>query len=136
MSTFGCDEREAMDDEWPRGDLEGLALARQVVGALAVDLDRRIDRRRLLDDADEARQRRSDLGRATGRASLAAITLPSASSVSVSSPQCTGEAIGLGPVLDDRHGLGRLAERDRQDAGGERIERAGVSRLLGVEQGT
>ena len=29
-----------------------------------------------------------------------------------------------------RHGLGRLAERDREDAGGERIERAGVTGLL------
>ena len=44
------------------------------------------------------------------------------------------ELVGLGAVLDDRHGLGRLAERDRQHAGSERIERAGVADLLGVEQ--
>ena len=44
------------------------------------------------------------------------------------------EAIFLGAFLHDRHGLGRLAEGDRQHAGGERIERAGVARLLGVEQ--
>ena len=44
------------------------------------------------------------------------------------------EAISLGAVLHDRHGLGRLAESDRQHAGRERIERAGVARLLGVEQ--
>ena len=45
-----------------------------------------------------------------------------------------GEAIGLHAVLHDRHGLGRLAEGDGQHAGGERIERAGVAGLLGVEQ--
>ena len=44
------------------------------------------------------------------------------------------ERVGLGAVLDDRHRLGRLAERDRQHAGSERIERAGVADLLGVEQ--
>ena len=44
------------------------------------------------------------------------------------------ETVGLHAVLHDRHGLGRLAEGDRQHAGGERVERAGVARLLGVEQ--
>ena len=41
-----------------------------------------------------------------------------------------GEAVGLAAVHDERNGLGRLAERDRQAAGGERIERAGMAGRL------
>ena len=43
-----------------------------------------------------------------------------------------GEAVGLAAVHDERHGLGRFAERDRQTAGSERIERAGVAGALGL----
>ncbi len=39
-----------------RLQLDGLAVARQIVGALALDLDRGILRRRLLDQAGKARQ--------------------------------------------------------------------------------
>ena len=45
-----------------------------------------------------------------------------------------GEAIELAAVHDERNGLGRFAERDRQAAGGERIERAGMAGALGREQ--
>jgi hypothetical protein len=44
------------------------------------------------------------------------------------------EAIGFFAILHERHGLGRLAEGDGQDAGGKRVERAGVAGFLGVEQ--
>ena len=71
---------------------------------------------------------------ASGRASLVSTTRPSASSVSRSSPQRTVKMIGLAAVDHERHGLGRLAERDRQAAGGERIERAGVAGALRREQ--
>ena len=37
------------------------------------------------------------------------------------------EAVALAAVHHERNGLGRLAERDRQAAGGQRIERAGMS---------
>ena len=66
----------------------------------------------------------------SGRTSLVAVTRPSASSVSRSSPQQHGEDVGLAAVHHERHGLGRLAERDRQTAGGERIERAGMAGAL------
>ena len=33
-----------------------------------------------------------------------------------------------------RHGLGGLAQRDRQHAGSERVERAGMAGLVGLEQ--
>ena len=40
------------------------------------------------------------------------------------------EAVALAPVHHERDGLGRLAERERQEARGERIERAGVAGAL------
>src|ERR1700759_5261323 len=43
-----------------RGQFHDLAVARQVVGALALNLDRGIARRGLLDDAGELRQQRPD----------------------------------------------------------------------------
>ena len=45
-----------------------------------------------------------------------------------------GELVELAAVHDERNGLGRFAERDRQAAGSERIERAGVAGALGREQ--
>ena len=59
------------------------ALAGQVVGALAVDLDRREGRRNLLDLADEGRQRRGDRRRGVGRTSEVAVTAPSRSKLAV-----------------------------------------------------
>ena len=121
-----------MNDDFARGDLEVCALARQIVGALAGDLDRRIRRRRLLDNARSAAAPRISLGGAA--LSLAPTALPSASSVSVSSPHLHRETIGLGAFLHDRHGLGRFAECDRQDARSERIQGARVANLLGVKE--
>ena len=47
--------------------------------------------------------------------------------------EAEGEAVELGAVHDVGHGLGGGAEGDRQDAGGERVERAAMAGLLGVE---
>ena len=49
-----------------RLQFDGLAVARQIIGALALDLDRGILRRDLLDQAGEARQQGPD--RLGGRA--------------------------------------------------------------------
>ncbi len=45
-----------------------------------------------------------------------------------------GEFVDLPAVHDVRHGLCGVTERDRQHAGRERIERAGMAGLLGVEK--
>ncbi len=45
-----------------------------------------------------------------------------------------GEAIGFAAVDHERHGLGRFAERDRQAARSQRIERAGVAGAFCREQ--
>ena len=55
--------------------------------------------------------------------------LPSASSVSVRPAEADREPVLLAALDREGDGLGRLAEGDRQHAGRERIERAGMSRL-------
>jgi len=45
-----------------------------------------------------------------------------------------GESVDLAPLHDEGHGLGRFSERDRQQARGERIERAGMAGAFGLEQ--
>ena len=45
-----------------------------------------------------------------------------------------GEVVELGAVHDVGHGLGGRAEGDRQQAGGQRVERAAVAGLLGGER--
>ena len=54
--------RDRRDLDRARLQLDRLALAGEVVGPLTLDLDRREARRRLLDLAGEARQKRLDLG--------------------------------------------------------------------------
>ena len=73
---------QLLDPERAGFDLEILAVAGQFIGALAVDLDGGELGRDLHDVANESVQRFLDLV-VVGRASLAAITSPSASSVLV-----------------------------------------------------
>src|SRR5712671_2435500 len=114
-------------------EIDRLAVAGEIVGALAVDLDRRILRRHLRDRAGVARQQRLDRG--AGRARLAHGRHAAVGIVGVALlAPAHGEAVGLAAVHDERDGLGRFAKRDWQAAGGERIERAGVSGALAREQ--
>ena len=80
-----------------------------------------------------ARQRRADrlVGRpdVAGRGDLALAVVGRARFA-----EAQGEAVFLAAVHDERDGLGRLAQGDRQDAGRQRIERAAMARLLGGEQ--
>ncbi len=57
---LGGDEIEPVDDDFARDHLDRDAFTREVIGALARDLDRRIGRRRLADRPDEPRQQRQD----------------------------------------------------------------------------
>ena len=83
------DELEPVDLDRARRKFDHLAVAGEIVGALAVDLDGGIARRHLLDRAGEARQQRRGSPRRSGGSSLVSTTRPSASSVSRSSPQRT-----------------------------------------------
>ncbi len=110
-----------------------LAGAGEIVGPLAVDFQGREGRRPLFDLAQEGRQRRVDGGIArphvAGRRDLALGVLGRARLA-----EAQGEAVLLPRVHDEGHGLGRLAQRDRQDAAGQRIERAAMAGLLCAEQ--
>ena len=127
------DQIEAVDVDRARLELHHLAVAGEVIGALAVDLDGREARRHLRDGAGEARQQRADrLGR---RPQLARRRDAPFGVVGVALlAPAHREAVALAAVHDERDGLGRLAERDRQEARGERIERAGMAGALGLEQ--
>src|SRR5271154_7501531 len=63
LIRFARDENEAMNDDFAWRDFELRAPARQIVGALAADLDRRIGRRGLLDRPEKRRQHRRHLPR-------------------------------------------------------------------------
>src|SRR6185437_3188006 len=122
-----------MDLDRPRGELDDLAVARQIVSALALHLDRRITRRGLLDDTGELRQQRADrLGRWPSFTRLHHLSFGIVS-VALLAPTHR-EAVTLAAIHHEGNGLGRFAERDRQAAGSERIERAGMAGTLGREQ--
>ena len=114
---------EPIDMDRARFDLEGFAPAREVIGARAGDADSGESRRRLENGADEARQEAFNLGR--GRPPIGACDdLPFGVVGRAFLAPAHAEAVGFGPILNDRHGLGRLAESDRQHARREGIERA------------
>ena len=111
---------------------DGLPVARQVIGPLALDLDRRIGRGGLGMRAGEAGQGRLDLllGRAlVGGGGDRAFGIVAVARLAPAG----GEAVDLLGIHGVRNGLGRLAQRHGQDAGRHRIEGAGVSGLLRIE---
>ena len=83
------DELEALDVERAGGEVEGLAGAGEVVGALAVDLDGGDLRRDLQDVAGEGGERGADRRPASGGRRRWRGRAPSASSVAVAAPQRT-----------------------------------------------
>src|SRR6478609_4187616 len=122
-------EREAFDQSRPRGKLEILLVPGEVVGPGASYLQRRIARWHLADLTNEAWQRRLDLrerGVSIARRHDRAICVVSVGGCA----EAHREAVLLVAFYRERHGLGRFAEGDGQHSGGERVERAGVTRLL------
>ena len=89
VGVRASDELEPVDLDRARREFDRLAVAGEIVGALALDLDGGKARRHLLDRAGEARAAAARIASALGRVSLVAVTRPSASSVSRSSPQRT-----------------------------------------------
>src|SRR5664279_1385144 len=110
-----------------------LAVAGEVIGALAVDLDGGIARRHLLDGAGIGRQqsanglRRGALIAAGDGAAFGVVGVPFLA-------PAHGKLVELAAVHHEGNGLGRFAERDRQAAGGERVEGASMAGALGREQ--
>ena len=126
-------DRGLVDHHPATGQFEIGSLAGQVIGALAVDLDGAELRRHLIDLAGEGPESRAHRLyvrphiRTAGDLTLAVEAVGR-------NPPVDGEAIDLLRLHHEGDGLGRLAEGDGQDAGGQRVERAGMAGLLGVEQ--
>ena len=119
---------EPVDLHRARRQLHRLAAPRQVVGALALDLDCGEAGRHLLDPTDEARQQGGDLGaRRAQRAGREHLALGVVGGARLA--QAGGEAVVLAPFHDVRDGLGRLAQGQRQHAGRQRVEGAAVADL-------
>ncbi|MNT28102.1 hypothetical protein D3C72_1637640 [compost metagenome] len=126
-------DRGLVDHDLAGLQLELHAVAGQIIGALAVDADGRELGRRLVDLADEGRQGRPDRldrGPHVGAAGDLALAVDA---VGGNAP-VDGEAIDLLGVHHEGHRLGRLTQRNGQDARSQRVQRPGVTRLLGVEQ--
>ena len=119
---------------WTCAGFQGhhLALPGQVIGPLARHLDGGIGRGHL-GQGPVKRGSMASIASAVGRTGLVPVTLPSASSLSRASPQLAVKRYSFSRVLHQGHGLGGFAQRDRQDARGHGIERAGMAGLLGIE---
>ena len=98
------------------------------VRRLAADLQRRISRWNLLDRSGEARKDSIDLldsrPDSAGRDDLA-FRVKRVGLL----PEADGEIIGLGCVQHPPAKLGRLSERDRQHAAGQRVQRPAMPDL-------
>src|SRR5579872_5536978 len=122
-----------MDLDGARLQLDPLAVPRQIIGPFALNLDRGILRRDLFDQSGEAGQERLDrLGRRPdpARPDDAALGIVG---VALFAPG-NREAVALTAVHHEGYGLGGFADRNRQSARGERVQRSGVACALGLEQ--
>src|SRR5262245_17815368 len=92
------DQFEPVNLDWAWRDIHHLAVAREVIGALARDFHRRVARRHLRDLTGEARQQRSDgrggraLGAARGDAAFGVV------GIALLAP-AHGEAVDLAPSM-------------------------------------
>src|ERR1019366_5295741 len=117
----------------PRLQFDDFAVARQIVGTFALDLDGGVLRRDLLDHAGELRQQVAN--RPGGGPDIAGSGDPALGIVGIAFlAPAYRKAITLAAVHHERNRLGGLAHGDRKPAGGERIERAGVAGAPGLEQ--
>ncbi len=133
VGVGGIGEFQAVDLDRAGLEFHRFALAGEVIGPLAFDLDGGIARRHLFDHAGKGWQQGVDgVGR---RPPVAGFDHAAFGVVGVALlAPAHGEAVELAPIHDEGNGLGRFAERDRQRPGGERIERAGMAGALGFGQ--
>ena len=113
-----------MDDRAANGHLDLGAAAREAVGALAADLDRRVRRDRQLDLAAQAWERRLEVV-ATRR--LARLELPFGIARRAHGRQVDLGEVPLVETDEPARELRRPPKQDEEEPGGERVERAGVA---------
>ncbi len=126
-------ERDRLDQHRPRLQIEDFSFARKVIGPLSRHLDRRIARRDLLDLPRKARQDRPDAGRIGAHGRVFDDRAVRIVRIGRDAP-AQGESIGFRSVNDVAHGLRRFAQRHRQDAGRQRVQRSAMSGLGRVGQ--
>ena len=126
-------QRQAFDPQRAGGDIHHFALARQIIGALAIDLDGGILRRGLQDFTPEGGQRRLDL-----RIRRAAVRGGDDAAFGIirggGGPEAHLETIAFQRIGDVGHGLGRFAQRHGQNPRRRRVQRAGMTRLLRLKR--
>src|SRR4029077_14814902 len=108
-------EREIVDVDRARLQHNLLAVAGEIVGTLALDLDGGEFRRHLRDRSGEGGETGPDGVRGRTIVRGCDDTAFRIVGVALLAPAYR-EAIALAPVHHERDGLGRLAERERQDA--------------------
>jgi hypothetical protein len=124
---------DVADRDGARRALDFLAGAGVVVKPPAGDAQRRMHRRHLLAGAEEGGEHRLDLARRRGdRAGPHDRGLRVGGCGFLSEPE--RRLVGLGRIEQETREFRRLAEDDRQQSGGEGVERAGVARLGRGEQ--
>ena len=116
MVLIGClEEHQAVDRDDAWLELEILAVAGDVIGALAFDFDGGNPRRHLLDRPDKARQQRRYRPRCG--AGIARRHDPPLGVVGIALlAPAHREAIDLAAIDHERHRFGGIAKRDRQAA--------------------
>jgi hypothetical protein len=126
-------ELQSADLDRSRCKFHLLSVTGEIVSSLSFDLDRRVTRRNLLNEAGVGRQKRMHcLRRGPFLAYGNGATL-SVVGIALFAPTY-GETIELAPVHHERNSLGGFAERDRQRTGSERVERTGMTTALCEEQ--
>ena len=130
----GVQQLERMDLDLARLHLDRLAAPRLGVQRLAAALQRGVDRRALLDPAGEPGQRGIDRihGQRRHRAFAQRLAL---GVVGIGDDAEPGHGlVGLARAQQPAGDLGGFAEADRQQAGGQGVQAAGMAALLGAEQ--
>src|SRR6516165_5933376 len=97
-----------MNLDWSGRELDDLAVTCQIIGSLALDLDRGIPRRDLLDHAGELREQGTD--RTRQRPGIAGLDHAALAVVGITLLTPTHhEAVALAAVHHERNGLGGFA---------------------------
>ena len=125
--------RDRVNGHLARLALHRPPLARQLVEALAVVVERRVHRRHLPDHADEGAERRLD-GRGVERGHRGRLEHRPAQVLGLGhDAEPDGRHVLLVELDQVGRELGRLADQDRQHARGVGIERAAVTDLGGAQ---
>ncbi len=131
--TFEGQQFQARNSNRTRFALHYFASTRQLVQRLAITLEGRVHRRYLTDLPTKIRQDSFDIGATNGhRAFLQNLTFGVRRGGGFA--QLRQRLVTLVRIEQVLRELGGFTEAQRQNAGGQRIETAGVTGLLGVQQ--